>query len=104
MFFNELLTYTGSSEITLTEKGLYLDVDKVDVQKDIIEPSKKHWEALSRNNKKNKMVNVSDNEEETQAEDILIPMISEQQEWLFSARDIMSLLFQNRRSISSWEL
>lgn len=69
MFFNDLLTYTDSSPVTLTEKGLYLDVDNLDVQKEIIEPSKKHWEALSQNNKKNKTVNVSDNEEETQAEE-----------------------------------
>ena len=69
LFFNELLTYTDSSPVTLTEKGLYLDVDKLDVQKEIIEPSKKHWEALSQNNKKNKNVNVSDSEEETQAEE-----------------------------------
>ncbi len=62
LFFNDLLTYTDSSPVTLTEKGLYLDVDKLDVQKEIIEPSKKHWEALSQNNKKNKTVNVSDND------------------------------------------
>lgn len=69
LFFNGLLTYTNSSPVTLTEKGLYLDVDTLDVQKEIIEPSKKHWETLSQNNKKNKTVNVSDNEEETQAEE-----------------------------------
>lgn len=69
LYFNDLLTYTDSSPVTLTEKGLYLDVDKLDVQKEIIEPSKKHWEELSKNNKKNKTVNVSDNEEETQAEE-----------------------------------
>ena len=69
LYFVELLTYNDTSPITLTEKGLYLDVDKLDVQKEIIESSKKHWEALSKNNKKNKTVNVSDNEEETQAEE-----------------------------------
>lgn len=69
MYFNDLLTYTHSSPITLTEKGLYLDVDKLDVQKDVIETSKKHWEELSKNNKKNKVVDIGDNEEETQAEE-----------------------------------
>ena len=54
LHFNDLLTYTDSSPITLTEKGLYLDVDNLDVQKEIIETSKKHWEELSKNNKKNK--------------------------------------------------
>lgn len=69
LYFIGLLTYTDTSPITLTEKGLYLDVDKLDVQKDVIEASKSHWEALSKNNKKNKTVDVVDNEEETQAEE-----------------------------------
>ena len=69
LFFNGLLTYTNTSPITLTEKGLYLDVDKLDVQKDIIETSKIHWEELSKSNKKSKTVDVVDNEEETQAEE-----------------------------------
>ena len=42
LFFNGLLTFTDFSPVTLTEKGLYLDVDKLDVQKEIIEPSKKY--------------------------------------------------------------
>lgn len=69
LLFNNLLTYTNSSPITLTEKGLYLELDTLDVQKDIIEPSKKHWDELSNTNKKNKIADVSDNEEETQAEE-----------------------------------
>lgn len=69
LFFNDLLTYTNSSPITLTEKGLYLNLDTLDVQKDIIETSKQYWEKLSENNKKNKTVDVSDNEEEPQAEE-----------------------------------
>ena len=64
LFFNGLLTYTNTSPITLTEKGLYLDVDKLDVQKDIIETSKTHWEELSKSNKKGKTVDVVDNEDE----------------------------------------
>lgn len=64
LFFNDLLTYTDSSSITLTEKGLYIDVEKLDVEKEIIETSKKHWDELSKNNKKNKSVDISDNEEE----------------------------------------
>lgn len=69
LYFNELLTYTNSSPVTLTDKGLYLDLETLDVQKDIIETSKKHWEKLSKNNKKNKTVDVNDSEEETQAEE-----------------------------------
>lgn len=68
LFFNDLLTFANSSPITLTEKGLYLELDTLDVQKDIIEPSKKHWDELSKN-KKHKIADVSDNEEETQAEE-----------------------------------
>lgn len=69
LYFMGLLTYTDTSPVTLTEKGLYLDVDSLDVQKDVIEASKAHWEELSKNNKKNKVVDVTDSEEETQAEE-----------------------------------
>jgi len=71
--FLDLLTYTNSSPVTLTDKGLYLDVDTLDVQKDIIEPAKKFWEELSDANKKNtpkdKTVDDNDNEEESQEEE-----------------------------------
>lgn len=69
LFFIGLLTYTDTSPITLTEKGLYLDIDTLDVEKDVIEASKKHWEQLSQNNKKNKVADISDNEEEMQEEE-----------------------------------
>lgn len=69
LFFIGLLTYTDTSPITLTEKGLYLDVDTLDVEKDVIEASKKYWEQLSQNNKKNKVADISDNEEEMQEEE-----------------------------------
>ena len=69
LYFNKLLTYTDSSPITLTDKGLCLDVDSLDVQKDIIETSKNHWEELSQNNKKNKVVDISDSEEEPEEEE-----------------------------------
>ena len=69
MSFNDLLIYTNSSPVTLTEKGLYLELDTLDVQKDIIETSKKYWNELSKNNKKNTIVDVSDSEEETQTEE-----------------------------------
>ena len=65
LYFNNLLTFSYNSPITLTEKGLYLELDKLDVQKDIIETSKVHWEEISKNNKKNKTVDVNDSEEET---------------------------------------
>lgn len=68
LFFNNLLTYTGSSPVTLTEKGLYLDIDKLDVQKEIMEPSKKYWEELRQNNKKDK-ADIAESEDEPQAEE-----------------------------------
>ena len=66
--FNDLLTYMRSSPVTLTEKGLYLDVDKLDVQKEVMEPSKKCWAERSQNNKKDK-TDIAENEEEPQAEE-----------------------------------
>ena len=68
LFFNNLLTYTGSSPVTLTEKGLYLDIDKLDVQKEIMEPSKKFWEELRQNNKKDK-ADIAESEDAPQAEE-----------------------------------
>lgn len=66
--FNDLLTFSSLSTVVLTEKGENLDLDKIDI-KEIIEVSKKHWEELSKNNKKNKDFDVDDSEEETQAEE-----------------------------------
>ena len=61
LFFNGLLTFTDSSPVTLTEKGFYLDVDKLDDPKEIIEHTKKHGEELSQKNKNNKADDVGDN-------------------------------------------
>lgn len=69
LYFIGLLTYTDTSAITLTEKGLYLDVDSLNVEKDVIEVSKKYWDQLSQNNKKNKVADIADNEEEMQEEE-----------------------------------
>ena len=69
LLFAELLTFTNSSPITLTEKGLYLDIDSLDVEKDIIEVSTRYWNELSQKNKKNKASDTSENEEESEAEE-----------------------------------
>lgn len=66
--FNEFLEYNHSSPITLTEKGLYIDINKLDVQKEIMEPSKKYWNEKSKNNKNSKAVDDAD-DEETSSED-----------------------------------
>ena len=65
---NEFLEYNHSSPITLTEKGLYIDINKLDVQKEIMEPSKKYWNEKSKNNKNSKAVDDAD-DEETSSED-----------------------------------
>ena len=67
--FVGLLTYADTSPITLTEKGLYLDVEMLDVEKDVMEASKKRWEQLSQSNRKNKSADTSDNEEEMREEE-----------------------------------
>lgn len=69
LLFAELLTFTNSSPITLTEKGLYLDIDSLDVEKDIIETSMKYWSELSQKNKKNKTSGAAENEEEPEADE-----------------------------------
>lgn len=69
LLFAELLTFTNSSLITLTEKDLYLDLEGLNVEKDIIEISAKYWNELSQKNKKNKASDASENEEEPEAEE-----------------------------------
>jgi len=76
LFFNEYLTYTDTSPITLTEKGLYLDIDNLDVQ-NVIEVSKKRWDELSQANKKIKSADIVDNEEESQAEEKIMEKFKE---------------------------
>ncbi len=66
LLFNELVTFSRASPVVLTEKGEELDLDKLDVGK-IIEVSRKHWEELSKNNKKE--FDINDSEEENQAEE-----------------------------------
>lgn len=50
--FLDYVTYSkGNSTITLTEKGLNVDVESLDVDKEIMIPSKKFWNELSKKNK-----------------------------------------------------
>ena len=56
-----LLTYIDSSPITLTEKGLYLDIGSLDVEKDIIEVTKPLWKEQSKKNKAPKEINTPTN-------------------------------------------
>lgn len=56
-----LLTYIDSSPVTLTEKGLYLDIGSLDVEKDIIEVTKPLWKEQSKKNKAPKEINTPTN-------------------------------------------
>lgn len=66
--FAELLTFTNSSPITLTKRGLFLDIDSLDVKKDILEISDKRWNELKQKNKKKTSGDI-ENEEVAQNED-----------------------------------
>jgi len=65
--FVDVLTYTrGNPLVTLTEKGLYLQLDTFDVMSEVIKPSKAYWEELSKRNKtkKNSIDSDSENDDE----------------------------------------
>ncbi len=54
LLFLEYLTYVkGNPVITLTDKGLNVDVETLDVDKKIMIPAKSFWNELSEKNKKN---------------------------------------------------
>ncbi|MBR6435169.1 MAG: Mrr restriction system protein [Thermoguttaceae bacterium] len=69
LLFNDLVTFSKSTPVTLTEKGENVDIDKLDIQK-IMEVSKKHWEELAKT-KKQETFDINDGEEESQAEEKL---------------------------------
>lgn len=74
LLFNDLLTFSRSSPITLTNKGLYLDLDNFDVES-ILENANKGWEeaSLKRRGKKEKPEadGATENEDKSQpAEEI----------------------------------
>lgn len=62
LLFAGLLTYIDSSPVTLTEKGLYLNADDLNAQKDIIEATKPDWKEQSRKNKINKEADFSNHD------------------------------------------
>ncbi len=48
-------------------------MDELDVDKEIVQPSKKHWNNLSKANKlRNKMTNTAESEEESNFEDKIL--------------------------------
>lgn len=69
--FFDIVTYSqNSSLITMTDKGLNIDLKHFDVNKEIIQPSKIKWKELSKTNKE-KLDNskIAESEEESVAED-----------------------------------
>lgn len=69
-FFDIVAYSQNSSLITMTDKGLNIDLKQFDVNKEIIQPSKIKWKELSKTNKE-KLDNskIAESEEESVAED-----------------------------------
>ena len=76
LLFNELLVFSRSSPVTLTEKGENLDLDKLDVS-EVIKTAAKHWEKLSKRRQKKTDFDIDDNEEESSPEEALIEAFNE---------------------------
>lgn len=72
--FVEYLSYTkGNPNITLTDKGLNVDIDSLDVKKEIMIPAKKFWNELSKKNKKNEENKTIENDvDESMSEDRIL--------------------------------
>ena len=76
LLFNELLVFSRSSPVTLTEKGENLDLDKLDVS-EVIKTAAKHWEKLSKRKQKKTDFDIDDSEEESSPEEALIEAFNE---------------------------
>lgn len=80
--FLEYLEYSkGNPTITLTEKGLNIDVESLDVERDVMIPSKKFWNALKEKNKRehnHQREIVEDSVDESMSEDQILNDFKEQ--------------------------
>lgn len=66
----DVLTFTTTSLITLTQKGLYLDIESLDVEKDIFRITKDYWNKSKSKPKKDKSADEIENDhEEVQSEE-----------------------------------
>ena len=76
LFFLEFLNYNkGNPTITLTDKGLNVDVESLDVDKEVMIPAKKFWIGISGKNKKNNgnsIEIVEDNVDGSMSEDQIL--------------------------------
>lgn len=70
LYIADVLTFTTSSLITLTPKGLYLDIESLDVEKDIFWITKEYWNKSKSKPKKDKSADEIENDhEEVQSEE-----------------------------------
>jgi hypothetical protein len=64
LLFNDLVLFSHSSPVTLTEKGENLNLDKLDVL-EIIKTAAKQWEKIGKSKRKKTDFDIGDSEEET---------------------------------------
>ena len=70
LYIADVLTFTTTSLITLTQKGLYLDIESLDVEKDIFRITKDYWNKSKSKPKKDKAADEIENDhEEVQSEE-----------------------------------
>lgn len=70
LYIADVLTFTTTSLITLTQKGLYLDIESLDVEKDIFRITKDYWNKPKSKPKKDKSADEIENDhEEVQSEE-----------------------------------
>lgn len=70
LYIADVLTFTTTSLITLTQKGLYLDIDSLDVERAIFRITKDYWNKSKSKPKKDKSADEIENDhEEVQSEE-----------------------------------
>ena len=70
LYIANVLTFTTTSLITLTQKGLYLDIESLDVEKDIFRITKDYWNKSKSKPKKDKSADeIESDHEEVQSEE-----------------------------------
>ena len=76
LLFSDLVLFSHSSPVTLTEKGENLNLDKLDVL-EIIKTAAKQWEKLGKSKRKKTDFDIGDSEEETSPEEKIIEDFNE---------------------------
>ena len=89
LMFLGYVTYENSSPITLTQKGLYLDIDTLDELEDIVIAAKPYWEELSKS-RKNKPMDIREPEESEEESPVADRFQDEFKEKLLTAIGKMS--------------